>query len=243
MLWRACGGARVVGTASHRVSRAERSTRGATVVARGWKRQAGLGLVCVCGGPAVLGSRSRGDGCWRSCHGTGVEAGLIRPAQGTMSSQGASSSARAQAPPWEGLSLRSWRQCSWQGGQGSWGAGSSPLGGRRWTWAAKCSAGAMGATCATPGAASPHRAAAQVPAPQLGRDPRSSMYGALCCHCLFLQRPRLWGAWHCSLDVLFLSGRLAAQLVHTPCSLSEAHGVCGLEPPGPSPAPAGHTPC
>lgn len=56
-----------MGTASHRVSRAERSTLGATVVARGWKRQAVLGLVCVCGHPAMLGSRSRGDGCWCNC--------------------------------------------------------------------------------------------------------------------------------------------------------------------------------
>lgn len=30
------------------------------MVAKGWKRQAGLGLVCFCGGPAVLGSRSQG---------------------------------------------------------------------------------------------------------------------------------------------------------------------------------------
>lgn len=48
-----------MGTTSHRVSRAERSTRGATVVARGRKKQAGLGLVCVCGGTAALGSRSQ----------------------------------------------------------------------------------------------------------------------------------------------------------------------------------------
>lgn len=31
-------------------------------------------------------------------------------------------------------------------------------------------------------------------------EPRSSMCGALCCHCLFLQRPRLWGARQCALD-------------------------------------------